>query len=98
MTTTSLKLRHTKNHWTSRIRLANTPKTKMVYMNSTLDLINHYIVERNTNDTHLDGKWLVIGVNTDHGIRIIDSWLNTKKVALAIAKDYNDYLAMKVSQ
>jgi hypothetical protein len=24
--------------------------------------------------------------------------LNTKKVALAIAKDYNDYLAMKVSQ
>lgn len=65
-------------------------------MNNTLDLINEYIVRPNT-DTTLDGKWLVYGINKEYGIAIIDSWVKTKKQALAIAKDYNDYLATKVA-
>ena len=64
-------------------------------MSNTLAIINKYIVRPNTMHTHLYGKWLVVGVNEELGVEMIDSWVKTKKEAMAIARDHNEYLASK---
>lgn len=63
---------------------------------SILEQITHYEVRPNLDHQHLDGKWLVVGVNESLGIWFVDAWVNSKKEAMAIAKDNNDYIASKV--